>query len=210
MSLRPGVVAFFLGAIVSASAWSTTIFVVSLANGKADLIINGSVVRTLRQGQTSPEGVTLNNASGSAADLTVDGRRVSLGLGQSTSSETRIRADPQGQFFTTVLVNGIALGAQIDTGATNVVLNSDDARRLGIDYLRGKSVISQTANGRITAYLVNLRSVQVGEIVLNDVVGQVSEGGRAQLALALIGMSFLKHVEMRRSGDTLLLFKSHY
>jgi predicted aspartyl protease len=54
---------------------------------------------------------------------------------------------------------------------------------------------------------VILASVQVGDVVLANVPATVQEGG--QLPFALIGMSFLKQVEMRRSGNTLTLSRPH-
>ncbi|MFA6444200.1 MAG: TIGR02281 family clan AA aspartic protease, partial [Sterolibacterium sp.] len=161
-------------------------------------------------GQTSPEGVLLESIAGNAANLVVDGRRISLALGQSTTSETSLKADARGQYFATAYINGAPVQAQIDTGATYVTLNGEDARRLGIDYLRGQQVTARTPNGSTTAYMVNLGRVQIGDVALANVPGQVLPGGREQLSQALIGMSFLRHVEMRRSGDTMLLLKANY
>ena len=45
----------------------------------------------------------------------------------------------------------------------------------------------------------------MGDIDLGNVVAEVLEGGSAQLPQVLIGMSFLKHVEMQRSGSTMVL-----
>jgi hypothetical protein len=64
-------------------------------------------------------------------------------------------------------------------------LNAEHAQRLGIDFRRGQRVVERTANG------------------------QIQEGGSDQLPLALIGMSFLKQVEMRRSGNTMTLSRPH-
>jgi aspartyl protease family protein len=199
-----------LGLLLPASAFSTTVMVMSLGNGKAQLLINGSTVREVRQGQTSPEGVTLIDANAAAAQLMIDGKRMSLGLGQATSSQTVLQADSQGQYFTTASINGISVRAQIDTGATNVALNSEDAYRMGINYTQGTPVMGQTANGPVKSYLVTLRSVQVGDIVLSNVPANVLEGGKAQLGHVLIGMSFLRHVEMRRVGDRMELIKGHF
>ena len=107
-------------------------------------------------------------------------------------------------------VNGTPLPAIIDTGATSVSMNSEDAYRMGIDYMRGRRVVAQTASGSSTAYLVTFASVQVGEIVLTNVPGSVIEVGNRELPIVLIGMSFLRNVDMRRSGDTMLLERRDY
>jgi aspartyl protease family protein len=121
-----------------------------------------------------------------------------------------LRADAQGHFLLTAQVNGTPLPAIIDTGATSVSMNSEDAYRMGIDYTRGQRVVAQTASGSSTAYLVTLASVQVGEIVLTNVQGSVLEVGKKDLPVVLIGMSFLRNVDMQRSGDTMVLQRRDY
>ena len=58
--------------------------VMSLEQGRAQLVINGSVVRQLRDGQSSPEGVRLIGADRAKALLEVDGKTLTLALGAST------------------------------------------------------------------------------------------------------------------------------
>lgn len=210
MRMKINLACAVLAALFSTCAWSTTVMVMSLGNGRAQIVINGSTIRTLAEGQTSPEGVTLVSATPKGAVLIVDGRSLTFGLGSSTVSRTEIIADRRGQYFTTAHINGVPVHSQIDTGATNVAINSEDAARMGIDFSKARMVIGNTANGQVRGYSVVLRSVQVGDIVLTNVPGTVLEGGRSQLGEVLIGMSFLRQVEMRRSGDRLELLKSNY
>ena len=140
----------------------------------------------------------------------IDGKLWTLRARQGTYSQASLQADPRGQFFFSAQVNGTPVAAVIDTGATTVSMNSEDASRLGIDYLLAPRVVVNTANGPATAYLVTLESVQVGEIVLRNVQGSIIEGGRTQLPLVLIGMSFLRQVDMQRSGNTMQLLKRYY
>ena len=211
LTAASGALTVCLGALAVCNfAWATTVMVMSLAIGKAQIIINGSTVRTLSEGQTSPEGVTLVSANPKGAVLIVDGRSLSFGLGGSTVSRTELVADRRGQYFTTAYLNGIPVNAQIDTGATTVAINREDAARMGINYASGRPVIGNTANGQVRGFSVTLGSVQVGDIVLANVQATVLDVGRAQLGEVLIGMSFLKQVEMRRSGDRLELLKSNY
>ena len=51
--------------------------------------------------------------------------------------------------------------------------------------------------------------MQVGDVALANVPATIQEGGSDQLPLALIGMSFLKQVEMRRVGNTMTLSRPH-
>jgi aspartyl protease family protein len=122
-------------------------------------------------------------------------------------SRTVLSADAQGHFFAMAQINGIPARSQIDTGATNVTLNMDDARRMGVDFTGARRSIAQTANGKISAYQVTLSSVRVGDIELNNVPATVSEGGAGQQPVVLIGMSFLRHLEMQHAGNTLTLLR---
>jgi aspartyl protease family protein len=210
MARKLKAIMFAVALLCAGGARATTVYVISLTNYRAEMIVNGGNVVTLAPGQTSPEGVMLESISGNSANLVVDGRRISIGLGQATTSEASMKADANGHYFATAYINGAAVRAQIDTGATYVTLNGEDARSLGIDYLRGRQVTARTANGTTIGYLVNLARVQIGDVALSNVPGEVLPGGREQLSHALIGMSFLRYVEMRRSGDTMVLLRANY
>jgi aspartyl protease family protein len=62
----------------------------------------------------------------------------------------------------------------------------------------------QTANGTTTAWGVKFDTVVVGDIRLTGVDGAVIEQG---LEVALLGMSFLNRVEMRRDGQMMTLIR---
>ena len=79
------------------------------------------------------------------------------------------------------------------------------AKSAGVNYLAGTRARVQTANGVAAVYLVKLDSLRVGDITVNNVDAAVIEGDK--LGIALLGMSFLNRMEMRRSGDTLTLIK---
>lgn len=192
-------------ALASADAAATDVFVTSISPSQAQLIVDGKVVRVLRPNEASPEGVKLLEIKSGAVVLEVDGRKVQLGLGQSSVAATVLRADGRGQFVVQALINGVAVPAVIDTGASGVLVNWTQAVQMGIDPRQGQRVMTQTANGRAYVYAVTFARVQVGDIVLANVPGAVTEGGAERLPVVLIGMSFLKHVEMRRSGETLTL-----
>jgi len=206
-AMRAVTAVILAAALYAGIASATTVFVMSIGNNKVQVLIDGTAVRTLMEGDTTPEGVTLKRIEPGAAVLEFAGRTVTAALGQTaaTHAQAVLKADPRGHYYVTAYLNGTPVNALIDTGATHVAMNSAQARQLGIDYRRGQQGTAQTANGPVTAYLVNLSRVQVGDIVLGNVAAQVTEGGRAQLPYVLIGMSFLKHVEMQRSGGTMVL-----
>jgi aspartyl protease family protein len=202
--------AALLAGVAASAAQATTVMVMSLEQDRAQLLVNGSGVRTLRAGQASPEGVRLLSADRSQAVIEVDGKPVTLKLGQSTVAAAELKADPRGQFVTTAYVNGVETRAMIDTGATSVALSSDEARRLGVSFAGLARIQIATAGGAQAAYRVNLASVRVGGVTLHNVDAVVLEGGREQLPLTLIGMSFLNGVDMRRVGDTLTLTRRNF
>ena len=198
------------GVLAGAAAQATTVMVMSLDHDRAQLLVNGSVVRGLRGGQTSPEGVRLVSADRNQAVVEVDGKPLTLRLGQSTVAVAELQADARGQFVTPAFVNGVETRALIDTGATSVALSSDEARRLGVGYAGLPRMQIATAGGPKAAYRVTLATVRVGGVTLHNVDAVVVEGGREQLPITLIGMSFLNGVDMRRVGDTLLLTRRNF
>jgi aspartyl protease family protein len=212
--VRPGRIAGWIAWLVLAclapAAHATTVLVMSLEQGRAQLLVNGSAVRVLREGQTSPEGVRLISADRSQARLEVDGRELALGLGGSTVASAELKQDRSGHFTTVAYLNGVATQAVIDTGATTVAIPGDDAQRMSIRYAGAPRVQIATAGGARTAYRVNLATVRVGGITLHNVDAMVMEGGRGELPVTLIGMSFLNGVEMRRIGDTLTLTRRNF
>ena len=191
-------------AFASGEAAATDVFVTSVSPTQVQLIVDGKTARTLRIEEVSPEGVKLVEIRGGMAVLQVDGRTVQLGIGQATVRATVLRADRQGHFMVQALINNVPLPAMIDTGATSVAITWNQALQMGIDPRQGQRAVTQTANGPASVWIVTLARVQVGDIVLLNVPGTVSESVD-RTPIVLIGMSFLRHVEMRRSGDTMTL-----
>ncbi len=206
--------ALFLAHALAAAA---DIHVVALTAGKAVVRINDGKTQTLSVGQATPEGVKLIGATSELATFEVGGKRQTLAVGQGAAvattaapargNSTTLIADSSGHFITTGLVNGMSLRFIVDTGATSVVLSSSDARRAGVNYLAGGRAMTQTANGVIPVYTVKLGTLQVGDIAINNVDAIVIEGDR--LPIALLGMSFLNRMEMKRDGQTMTLIRRY-
>lgn len=119
-----------------------------------------------------------------------------------------LRARSGGHFYALaeVAVSGASqrVHFMVDTGASDVALTRDDAKRLGIDVERLRFDIPYTtANGTSMAARVRLDQVQIGDITLDNVSGSVASG---RLDQSLLGMSFLRRLsgfEIR--GDELIL-----
>ena len=203
--------------LAAAPAAAAEIHVVGLTAGKAVVSINGGKPRTLAVGQATAEGVKLISADSQSATFEFEGQRQTLGPGEGAAVATTsfgaggdrvtLTADSQGHFVTTGVVNGTSFRFLVDTGATLVVLSSADARRAGLNYLASSRSLTQTANGPVTVYNVKLDTMRVGDITLNGVDAVVVEGDK--LPIALLGMSFLNRMEMRRDGSTMTLIRRY-
>jgi aspartyl protease family protein len=177
----------------------------------AVLALDGGDPKTVKLGQTW-NGITVLEVEHDRATIQVDGEKHTLPLGAHhrgtpaplTQAAVVLPADGRGHIFAEGQVNGLPIRFLVDTGASMVVLPAADARRLGIDYLQAPKTRVQTAGGAIIAYLITLDRVKVGQIELNSVDGLVVEQGGA---VALLGMSFLNRVEMRRNGDSMTLVR---
>jgi aspartyl protease family protein len=199
----------------ASSAHATEVNVVGLFNGKAMVSINGGKHRVMAAGETSPEGVKLISSDSATAVLDIDGKRQSLGMGKSASipsanggsnQSALLAADIRGHFVTTGNINGTSARMMVDTGASMVSMGKDEAKRLGISYLNGERGAVSTANGVVPAYRVTLNTVQVGGITLNQVEGLVQD---SSMPFVLLGMSFLKRLEIKQDGTNMTLLKKY-
>ena len=85
-----------------------------------------------------------------------------------------------------------------------IALPGSAARAMGIDYSKGQRGFAATAGGVVPAYRISLDAVTIGEITLYRVEASVLEDG---LDVALLGMSFLNRLEMKRDGPQMTLTK---
>ena len=113
------------------------------------------------------------------------------------------RAD-DGHFYARVRINGTEIRFMVDTGATNLVLSQQDARRIGLAMDSLNYVLpTNTANGRVYGAGVVLDRVELGGIVDTDVRAIVN-GGR--MNDSLLGMTYLDRFRsFSFEGDRLLL-----
>lgn len=182
-----------------------------LFSGRAVLNINGKQ-RILRAGQTSPEGVKLIRANSDLAVVDINGQVESLALNTRIGSNFKpasrkrvsIARNRNNAYYVNGSINGRSARMLVDTGATSVAMNSDDAKRMGIDYVRnGKKGSVSTASGVTQAWFVRLDNVSIAGIKVNNVQAGVLEGSFPQQIL--LGMSFLRRVKMEESDGVLIL-----
>lgn len=205
--------AMLLGLPAIAGAQALDIEIAGLSAGKAVVVTTGARPKVYRDGDILPGGARLIRATPDAAIFELDGRRHTLHMGShvATGPTTRsgaqramLTADARGHFETLGTIDGASVRFLVDTGATTIAMGADDARRIGLDYLRGQPGYASTANGTIKVYRVRLNSVRVGEIALTNVEASVHD---TRMPFVLLGMSFLNRVEMTRAGDQLTLVR---
>ncbi len=90
----------------------------------------------------------------------------------------------------------------LDTGATDVAIPADLAKRLKLE--EGFGVTLSTANGLSQGYRTKkIDRLQLGDIVLRDVRALVAPGLHGDQVL--LGMSALNKLEFTQRGGTMLL-----
>lgn len=189
----------------TAAECATSVLVTEIAEGRAGIVVNGGAVRELRTGQASPEGVRLIAATRNTARIEVDGRTVTLKLGQMHPPSVTIAADARGYFRVLAQVNGKTLRAVVDTGASAIYIGRTHAVQLGIDTTRGRRSEFASFRGPRTIWIVKLDRVQLGALAARDVEVWVVEEGDEGPPEPLIGMSFLQRFEVRVVGGTMTL-----
>ena len=109
-----------------------------------------------------------------------------------------------GHFEVEARVDGRRIAFLVDTGASMIALRESDARKVGI-YPRAAdyTVKVSTANGMTKAAWADLRTVEVGDILVRNVRALVQPD--AALGVNLLGMSFLSRVRWTHERGKLVL-----
>jgi aspartyl protease family protein len=94
-----------------------------------------------------------------------------------------------GHYYISLEINGTTVDFVVDTGASQVVLTQDDARRVGFepDELRYLGV-ARTANGEVRTAAVRLDQVSVGPYTDTGLRATVNGG---EMDKSLLGMAYL-------------------
>ncbi|MBK1643547.1 TIGR02281 family clan AA aspartic protease [Thiocapsa imhoffii] len=115
--------------------------------------------------------------------------------------EVRLERNRAGHYVTTGAINGVSVRFLVDTGATDVALPLALAQRLSLPLRPGG--MSKTANGMVRTWRTQLDSVDVGGLVGRNVRATVLPNMPGNEVL--LGMSYLKHLEMVQRGRVLTL-----
>jgi aspartyl protease family protein len=110
-----------------------------------------------------------------------------------------LKADRQGHFRGTVLVNNVPMPFLIDTGATSTVIPKNMAIQAGLPF--GRQVYSNTAGGQVPHHLTQINSFKIGNVTMRYLDAQINP----YLDEVLIGMNTLKYFRMTQNGNMLTL-----
>ncbi|GHA01704.1 hypothetical protein GCM10008090_08590 [Arenicella chitinivorans] len=189
---------------------------IALFEGRAMLSVNSGKPKIVHAGKAH-KGVKLVSSNTSEAVIDIDGQSQTLTLNSTTtldyamggkpssnlSNSVTLYVDGRGFFETDAKVNGRPLRFLVDTGANLVVLSSEQANRIGLEYKSGKRTYASTASGTAPMYHFEIDQISIGGINLYNIGAGVIEGAYPQQPL--LGMTFLGRLDMNRSGNTMTL-----
>lgn len=212
------IAAFCLLLVCSVSLAEISVQAIALFNDKAMLSIDGSRAKIVKAGD-SYKGITLVEANTDYAVVEVRGQRetITLHSGASLSAslaakqpldnsrEIQIWADDRGFFRSGGQINGRSLEFLVDTGANLVVLSSEQADRIDLEFRNGQRSSATTASGISPMYMVELERISFDGIELRNISAGVIVGRYPPVPL--LGMSFLEQLDMNRSGSVMKLKK---
>jgi aspartyl protease family protein len=125
--------------------------------------------------------------------------------GNSSRTEGIVELDrePDGHFYADVQVNGATLHMLVDTGASQIALSREDARRAGIATSIGMpNVVGRGADGDVHGEIATLERVSLGQKTVEGLEAVVLNSGEQ----SLLGQSFLtKFNKVEIEGDKMVL-----
>lgn len=203
---KTAILALLVYMVISSNVYaSTKICYYDFRSGKALININGSLVE-LMPGQSFRNIVKLLTANEEAVVLEISGKRYQYKKnsirGTILTEEVRLTPAPNGNYMVNGRMNGKNVTFIVDTGASYIAMNKNLARALKIN-LGNQKVYVHTASGTETSYLVMIDTVSIGDIKMFNIPAVISNHDYPREPL--LGMSFLKHVDMSQENGQMVL-----
>lgn len=120
---------------------------------------------------------------------------------ENNNVEVKLKQNGYGHYVVNGKINQKPVTFLLDTGATIISIPETIARQL--ELAKGYPVQIRTANGSVEVFTTKLDSVSIGAIEINNIRATINpymEGDEI-----LLGMNFLKHLEMIQKGKELIL-----
>jgi aspartyl protease family protein len=122
-------------------------------------------------------------------------------LGDNGVRQVMLKRNRAGHYIANGFINRFPVTFLLDTGATDVAVPEQLAKQIGLK--PGMPLASRTANGIVTSWQTRIDEVRLGNIALKNVSASIlptMQGGQV-----LLGMSFLKKLELIQRGNELTL-----
>ncbi|HAO24975.1 MULTISPECIES: TIGR02281 family clan AA aspartic protease [unclassified Methylophaga] len=116
-------------------------------------------------------------------------------------SDVVLLRNQAGHYVAPGFINGHEVTFLLDTGATNISVPAGIARKAGLK--QGRQAMVNTANGVVPVYATELETVQLGAIKLQHIRAHINP--HMSDDIVLLGMSFMKHLDMTQREGTLTL-----
>lgn len=116
--------------------------------------------------------------------------------------EVVLQRNRYGHYMATGSINNHPVDFLLDTGATDVAIPAKLAKQLNLK--KGPEIEISTANGVVLARMTRLDRVDLGAISLRNVNATITPSMDEDDEI-LLGMSFLKKLEMIQRGENLIL-----
>ncbi len=134
-------------------------------------------------------------------DINNPNQTLTVSINSDGDKQVVLKRNRYGHYVVAGKINGVAVTFLLDTGATLVSIPEHIANELNLS--KGVAFQTETANGLSKSYVTRIGSVAIGDIVMTNVRGSISTG--MEFDEILLGMSFLKHLNMNQQGKILIL-----
>jgi len=122
-------------------------------------------------------------------------------LANGLQKEIVLQRNAYGHYVTSGTINDYEVVFLLDTGATEIAVPESLANDIGL--IKKQRIVVKTANGNARAYRTRIDSVGVGDIKLYDLNATILTNMPGKEIL--LGMNFLKHLEITQKGKTLTI-----
>jgi aspartyl protease family protein len=122
-------------------------------------------------------------------------------LANGLQKEIVLERNPYGHYVTSGTLNDHEVVFLLDTGATEIAVPESLANDIGLN--KKQRIVVKTANGNARAYRTRIASVGIGDIKLYDLNATILTNMPGKEIL--LGMNFLKHLEITQKGRTLTI-----
>ncbi|MCH8614695.1 TIGR02281 family clan AA aspartic protease [Sphingomonas sp. SM33] len=117
--------------------------------------------------------------------------------------EVTLERNSDRHFYADASVNGQEIHFLVDTGASEIALTEDDAKKVGLTVEPDKyQLVGEGASGIVRGQYVQLKNVELNGIKMTDAKAVIVQGAN----ISLLGQPFLENVDeiVIRKGEMVL------